>query len=182
MLNKIKEEIMSNPKKRNILIVVLFIVLIFIVFSSFVTPKKGNESAKVDEISSVKQYEKELEEKITSIINDIEGVGNTKVMVTLDSVVSYEYVKESKENIDSVLSGEDITSKKANYEEKYIFIEDQNGKKQALVKKQLAPQIKGVVIVCDGGDKPVIISMLVETISTIFDIKSTQISISKLKN
>ncbi len=180
MLEKIKDDILSDPKKRSIIIGILIFVLIAIVVSSFIKPSTAQ--TKSEDVGEVNRYEGEMEKKIHSIITSISGVGECKVMVTVDNVVAYEYVKESKEVSDTVVSGEDTTTKKSNYEEKYIFIEDSNGKRQALVKQKLSPRIRGVVIVCDGGDNPVVVASLVDTVTTIFGIKSTQIAVSKLSS
>lgn len=191
MLNKIKEDLMNNPKKKTAVLILLF-VIVALIFVSTIIPSQGEntgsgtsvgrlEDEQAKQVEQVRQYEKELEDEITGIIHEIDGVGMSKVMVTLESIVSYEYVKESKENTDSVLSGDEVTSKRANYEEKYIFVEGEKGEQQALIKQKLAPKIKGVVIVCEGGDQPVIVAGLVDTVTTIFGIKSTQISVSKLK-
>ena len=64
-------------------------------------------------------------------------------MVTLDTSEQTQYAKDEKENSKSG----DKTSEKS-YEKKYVLTDDDGG----VVLKTTEPEVRGVIVVCDGGD------------------------------
>lgn len=64
-------------------------------------------------------------------------------MVTLDTSEQTQYAKDEKENSKSG----DKSSEKS-YEKKYVLTDDDSG----VVLKTTEPEVRGVIVVCDGGD------------------------------
>ena len=64
-------------------------------------------------------------------------------------------------------------------EQTYILIDGAGGE-QPLVTAELEPQVKGVVVVCEGGDQPDVVGKVVDAVKVALDISSTRISVSKL--
>lgn len=129
------------------------------------------------------QYVQDLEDRLQEVLHHVDGVGKVKVMVTLQNGYGYEYAKTEKVNHDAMEDIKAADSKKVQekkvVEESFIIIEGANGK-EPLVTKELEPQIKGVVVVCEGGDQPAIVGKVVETLKVALNISSTQITVSKL--
>lgn len=131
------------------------------------------------------QYVQDLEARLQEVLHHVEGVGQVKVMVTLQNGYGYEYAKTEKVNHDALEDIKAADSKKVQekkvVEESFILIEGASGK-EPLVTKELEPLIKGVVVVCEGGDQPAIVGKVVETLKVALNISSTQIAVSKLAN
>jgi len=43
------------------------------------------------------------------------------------------------------------------------------------------PKVKGVAVVCEGGDIPSVKQQINEIVTSVFDIPSTKVSIAKMK-
>lgn len=109
-------------------------------------------------------YAEETEEKLENIISSIDGAGRCKVMVTLDT---------SEENV----YASDINSDKSEYV--VIKTSSQEG---GLLLKIIQPKIRGVAVVCDGGDSYITVNSITETVCSVLGISSTKVSVAKMQN
>ncbi|MEG0571350.1 MAG: stage III sporulation protein AG, partial [Oscillospiraceae bacterium] len=66
-----------------------------------------------------------------------------------------------------------------NLETKTRILQDQNGNKTALLKTQIEPTVKGVVIVCEGGANATVESDVTQAVMTALDIKSNKVCVVK---
>ncbi|MBQ6153430.1 MAG: hypothetical protein IJJ15_06765 [Ruminococcus sp.] len=48
--------------------------------------------------------------------------------------------------------------------------------------KSIAPTVRGVVVVCDGGDDPVVVERVLSAVTKSLDISSDKVSITKLRS
>ena len=64
-------------------------------------------------------------------------------------------------------------------ETKYIKIKDENGAEKALSVTQIQPTVKGVVIVCNGGDNPVVQKKIIDAVKTALNITSKRVYVTK---
>lgn len=168
---EIKEKLLSiikADKKTKILIVLGFVGILLIVLSEFISFPSGQ--SKKTESFDVATYVDMLEDETTSLIGSISGVGKCKVMITVRDTRESIYAKNSE-----VSSNDSSYSK--NYE--YVFYDGANGDEPVLIKQNL-PQVQGVAIVCEGADNPVIQSQIISAISSLYNISSSKISISRL--
>ena len=62
-----------------------------------------------------------------------------------------------------------------------IVITDNDGKKEALVRKIIKPQICGVVIVCEGGGDIKVNERVLKAVSTVLGISSSKICVEGRK-
>lgn len=168
------------------IIVTLGLVGVALIFlSDFIFPKK---EAKVTETEEVKieykaeEYHGELEKKLTSILKKIDGLEDISVMITLESTAEYIFASEERNQSDSQQqynqSGLEKDQQKSQSENKYILVEGKTGKKDALVQTILEPRVRGVLIVCKGSDNPYTQQKILEAVSKLFDISTTQIYVT----
>ncbi len=136
------------------------------------------------EDTSVLEYTTQLEERLYDIVKTIDGVGKTKVMITVES--SPEYIYALEEKITSDLSEEtqentgEKRQQKTTSENGYIMVESPGGQEQALIRKRVEPQIKGALIVCEGADSPQVEQRVVEAVTTALGIPSTRVCVTKI--
>lgn len=138
------------------------------------------------EAAASQNTESDLERRLAGIVQEIAGVGRSKVMVTFKSGVEYVYAKDEKRTIDrlegSHPSSGNSLQQKDNTETNYILVDGGGGKKQALVEKQLEPVVKGVVVLCEGADDPVVERRVTEAVSTALGISTSHICVIKISN
>ena len=130
-------------------------------------------------------YAGELEERLESLLASMEGVGNVKVMVTLDS--SREQVVEkdipstmdTTKETDSTGGSRDVINSRQ--EETTVYVTDSAGNKTPYVRKIREPSIEGVTVVAQGGGNAVIQKNITEVIQALFGIEAHKIKVVKMK-
>ena len=102
--------------------------------------------------------------------------------VTLENGVEYVYATQQKVNTDRQ-EGTDGSSTKLNQrddtEENIVIVETENGR-QGLLVTELQPTVKGVVIVCEGGDQPLVQQRVTEAVTIALNISSKRVCVTKL--
>lgn len=176
MDNKIKDTFSSLLKldKKTKIIVSIGLIAVLIIFMSEMIPG-GNDNQKnknsVENDFSYSEYVDELEKNTCEIISSISGVGKCKVMITLKNSNENIYAKNTDENTNN-------GSFSKNYE--YVLYDSENGEEPILIKEYM-PQIQGVAIVCEGADNSLVRESIINSISSLFNISSSKISVSKIK-
>lgn len=161
--------------------VIGIIGILLILLSTFI-PK--SETPTSDEITQIdtETYIKNLEEKIQTLVSKIDGVGNVDVMITLENGVEYVYAnseKKSTDNTQDYTSGSPSKSTDKNSTEQDVVMVDGNDGKQALVVTEREPTVKGVVVVCDGGDNLKVVQNITDAVTTALNITSNRVSVVK---
>lgn len=162
----IKKALRCIPeKKRPALIIISGLILIFIiaVFPSYTVSKDKKETASGD-YETKEQAVKDAEERLGEIISLIDGAGKTEIFLTVDS---------SEENI----YAKDINGEKS----EYVVIKT-NSNESGMLIKAVYPKIRGVAVVCEGGDNPRVKVDITNAVCSSMGISSTRISIAKMKD
>ncbi len=172
MLEKLKAKKNGMPLK---IIVFLGIAgMALILFSDMLFTDKEEKSPEKEQEQQItgeySEYTADMEKKLESILESIDGVGKSKVMITAKGTEEYVYAEEGRTDTDS-----DSISR----DSKYVIVGSGN-RKEALLKKVVNPEISGVIIVCEGGDRNVVREQVYKTVSAAFDIPAGRISVSKL--
>ncbi len=145
---------------------VLGILLIFI--SNLIDNKNKEESKSTTPQVS---YNEELEEKLQKLISSIDGAGKTSVFLTVEETEEYVYAQDNsssyKDNSNSSSQNE------------YVIVDGNNGKDGLLV-KTVCPKVRGVAIVCEGGENPKVQQRIYSSVSAALGISTARISISKM--
>lgn len=133
--------------------------------------------------TDAKSYAAELEGRLREILEQTEGVGTAQVMVTLENGYRQVYAKTEKVNNDVMedirAQDEKKTQEKQVTEQTYVLVDGAGGK-VPLVTAQLEPEVKGVVVVCQGGSDPLVVRRVVDTVRVALAISSSRISVTQL--
>lgn len=182
---KIHEFLLKDKSKKIIICIgILGIVLIFI-SELFKTnnAKKVTVSTSATASSSTYEYVAQLENNLKELISSIKGAGNTRVMVTLENSEETVYATEEKKNKEATEDKSDgqLSKKRESddCEKKYITVRDADGTERALSVTQIQPTVKGVVVVCDGGDIPEVQQKITDAIKTALNITSKRVYVTK---
>jgi len=172
---RISEKTKLNPKL--LLVAALLVSGMAVLMLSELTPKKEPVSAPVEtsRISDVYEYEERLENRLISIISAIEGAGETRVMVTLESGSEDVYLNNSDygENIDP--DGENSYEKK----DEYVIIDGSSGQGGIIIRRA-EPKIRGVAVVCVGAGSEKVRAQIIEAVTALLDISSARVSVAKM--
>lgn len=177
----------ENEKSRKILLLVGIGAIVLIFVSSYFSKEKPKEAEPVEKqtVMTTEEYTKQLEESLTSLISGIEGVGEVDVMVTLEKGVEHVYAteeKKSKQTTEDKASDQDRKSQEHdNVETSYIIVKDADGSQKALAVTEVQPVVKGVVVVCGGGDNPTVQKNVTGAVTTALNVSSARVCVVKSK-
>lgn len=160
--------------KKTALFVVIGFTAILIIFLSELN-NSGSEEINIDteEMSSV-TYCEYLEDKVKEIVESIDGAGEAKVMITLSETTEYIYATNDKDSRKSDENADDST-----FENDYVIIEN-NSNDTGLLIKTIEPKVRGVAVVCEGGNDSTVQRQIYSAVSAVLNISTSRISISKL--
>ena len=120
-------------------------------------------------------YTENIEERLEKIIGKIDGVGKTSVMVTFESSFESVFANNAK-LVESGISVNGNESK--NTEKELVLTQGKSGGEEPVLLKELCPRVKGVFIVCEGGDKPTTVEKIKRAVSALFGISETKICVT----
>lgn len=174
------------PNKTQLLTVFLVGVLLLVI--AWPTPQKGNENQEEKEVeafstSEEEAYQEYMERRIARALEQVEGVGKTEVVITLKStaerVVEKDEVSDGQTSSesDSVGGTREVTERSS--QKSSVYEQNADGTQTPYVRKELTPEIEGVLVVADGGDNAVVIRDITEAIQALFGVEAHKIKIMK---
>ena len=128
----------------------------------------GSAEETLDKISA-QEYTSQLEENLIQIISHIDGAGEAKVMITLRNRSGDQICYAGKKQY-GIQRGQKPPVPR---EVSYIIVRDANGSERALAVTEVQPTVKGVVVVCPGGEEPVVQQRIISAVTTALDIFKT---------
>lgn len=162
-------------KKTALFVVIGFTAILIIFLSEFsnsVVDEKDMDM-NTEEMSSA-TYCEYLEEKVEEIVESIEGAGEAKVMITLSETTEYIYATNDKDSRKNSENSDDLT-----FENDYVIIEN-NSNDTGLLIKTIEPKVRGIAVVCEGGNDSTVQRQIYSAVSAVLNISTSRISISKL--
>lgn len=175
-MNERIKNLTKNPR----LLVAVGLCGIFLIFlSSFFTGKDKKSESDINLKNSItaEEYRASIEESIKNIVSGITGDKNPTVVITLESGVKYSYAKID-ETDSSVSSGNSTDQSSESKKQSYIIIKTADGGEQALIVTEIMPEIRGVAIICSGGNNNVISEKIKNAVTAALNITSKRVYIS----
>ena len=108
----------------------------------------------------------ELEQKLERILGRIEGAGQVSVVLTV------------KEGPRQVLA-RDMEQRQEETVQEYVLISQGSGRQNTVALQTVAPVYQGALVVCDGGEDPVVRLRVLEGVRVLTGLSSDKISVSK---
>lgn len=118
---------------------------------------------KTEKTESVSFYSEKLEEKVTELIGCVEGIENVSVMVTLDCTSESVYAENKESSGDRSVSD-------------YVVISSKGGESTVRL-KEIYPKVRGVAVVCTGGDSVSVQKKITDILSSSLGIPSNRITV-----
>jgi len=168
----LNEKFLGKNKLKIIIIIGAVGVALIFLSELFSSPSKPKAKTAQDISTNTSEYKSELENELVQILSNIQGVGEVKVMLTIEGSTEYVFAEEENSKYE-----ESADKKSQDYQNKYVII-DNGGTKEALVKKVLKPKINGVIIVCEGGNSPIICEKIYKAVSAVLAISTNKICVA----
>lgn len=175
----------KNPDFVKVIVVIGLLGIGLILLSGLLPEKKNDTQTQANAqvaYVSLTQYENNLEQSLADIISSINGAGKTRVLLTMDSTVEQVYATDKNmTQKDTVNSGEATqTNKDTSADSTYITVELADGTQQTVLLKEIQPRVRGVLVVCSGGDNSVVKEKIVDAVTKALDISSSRVSVAGL--
>ncbi len=186
--DKIKE-FLDSSKSKTIIIVCGIIGILLIFLSSFFEFDNSNQTVTdtekniISETEFIATYKEDTETNLGNMIASIEGAGTTKIMVTVDSSIEYVYATDDKGSDNSVsnnASGESADESSISREETNVILRLSNGEEQLVTVTEIQPKIRGVLVICEGGDDIEVEQRVLEAVTKALDISTNKVCVTKL--
>ena len=151
---------------------------VFVVLGIFlITFPTGDK--KDDEVNAQKEYTldvKEFERKIADTLSECDGVGRVEVVLSIDSGSEYIYANESRKS-----SRSDEKTNESDSDIKPSIMSEGSGKESPVLIKEIYPEFRGAVVVCDGAASAKIRVEVSSAVAALTGLSSDKISIIKMK-
>jgi stage III sporulation protein AG len=168
---------LSKSKKNFILIICAVLAILLLVVSEFTSSANDSSKENANGYISSENYIKEQESKLTELLETIDGAGEVEVMITLESCYENVYLKDK--NLKTESGNGDF---KEESDETYIMAKTSSNTQEGVIIKVYEPVVKGVAVVATGGENEKVKMAIIETVSAVFNIDSTNISVEKMKS
>ena len=165
-IKMLKEKIPSVFKKYKYVLIILIIGLVLMLIPDFkTTDTKPPASTTSTPVPS-------LEDRLAAILSSVSGAGKVKVMLTVLEGEETFYQTDA-----DISRNNDSESSKTNT----VTITDAQRNETGLIKQVNPAVYRGAIIVCQGGDNPVVQLAIVDATSKITGLGANQISVLKMK-
>ena len=149
-----KEEALKFLRNKNNLVIIGIMILGIIFMTSF---------SETDIVKKTDDKADFQEERLESILSDIDGAGSVSVMITYENTGEKNIAYEKRQNDTS-------------YDEKAVMAGG-----EPMVINEMNPRVKGVIVTADGADNISVKRALTEAVSAVLDVDAHRICIYKRK-
>lgn len=165
------EKLTASDKKRKIILALGLVGVLLLLLSEVLPARLDSKPSAKEKDSSYSEYIAAMEAETEALISAIDGVGRCRVMITL---------KEGTENIYAENADEETRDGSNSAKREYVLYESAEGEEALLVKERFPP-VQGVAVVCDGADNVAVRTCVVNTVSALYNVSVSKVSVSKYK-
>ncbi len=150
--------------------------------------KKGAEANESDQAFMTaydSEYAANLEQRLTEVLSEMEGLGRVRVMITLKSsqeqIVERENpVSRSTTNESDAQGGSRILSQVETQDT--VVYRTEGSASEPYVVKTLAPEIEGVVVVAQGAGSGRVNKSVTEIVQALFGVEAHKVKVVKMES
>lgn len=113
------------------------------------------------------EYAADLEQRLEALIQQVDGAGQTQVMVTMSESSRTVYATDSSSDPDGALRQE------------HLLLDD-GSDPPALVESEQVPQVQGVAVLCEGGGNVTVQSRVTQIVQVLTDVGANHITVERL--
>ena len=133
-------------------------------------------------VQEAQKTELELwEEKLTTLLSGVKGVGRAEVMITLSDNGEKIVLKEIKSSTDSLnetdRNGGTRTNITSGKEEKVVY----EAGNVPFVTQEFAAKVAGILVVCEGGGNADVVVDIVSAVEALFGVPAHRIVVLEMK-
>lgn len=167
-----KEKKIYTQKHFFIIALIGIVGIALILFGNIGFSKKEKSITAEDTDSEIFGYTELLENKVRAMVREISG-SDAVVLITLECSNESVYADNSKE---SEATGSGDTASRS-YEREYLIISG-DGREEGLLLREIYPKIRGIAVVCSGGDEPSRQLEIIKLLSVAFGVSASKVYVT----
>ena len=188
IINKIKKHLEELNNKKFIinLIIILLISIIALIGVSFLNDEKESVVSSIkptiEENNSDSDYSIYLEDKLATILEKLQGVGEVNVMITLEDSIESVPASNTTKTVETTkeIDAEGGT-REVNREDLNIQMVSKGNEGSLVVLKEVNPTVKGVIVVAEGAGNSEVLERLYEAVKTVLGISGNRVQVYSSK-
>lgn len=165
LMQKVRSVLADEKKKTNLLVCMGLAGVLLLALPEWM-PKENSASDGQTETQTADEpgkYASQLQEQLQTLISQVDGAGNSKVMITFSSTEESVYATDSETSQDGATSIN------------HVLLED-----GGLIETVRMPQIQGVAVVCEGGESAAVQNQIVELLEALTGVGASHITVAKM--
>lgn len=169
-LQKLLELFKGEKKLLNLTVAAGILGMLLIGISEWIPecqPEQAAETESTVSALSAEEYASELETRLETLIQQMEGAGNVRVMVTM------------AESSRTVYATDTETDGNGSTRSEHLLLAD-GSSPPALVETTQLPQVQGVAVLCEGGDNAAVQARITEMVDVLTGAGASHISVERL--
>jgi stage III sporulation protein AG len=182
------EKVGVKKTTQNLVIILLIASIVVIASSTFFDGNDEDRNSTVvsdiqlnSEMNYMATYEEQLEGKLKTILEQISGVGDVSVMVTLkvgkEVVPASNTVRTESETNEKDSDGGTRTVLQQSTDTQVVLDSGSSSEDRALIVKEIMPEVKGVIVVAAGAQNPRVEAQLTEAVQTVLGIPAFRVRV-----
>lgn len=126
----------------------------------------GDEKSENEAMGTTVSRETVLEESVERLLLSLSDIDSATAIVTVEDSGEYKYAKN-----EHGIEGD------GSYSGEYFVIEKKDGD-EALLVREVYPEIRGIAVVCTGGDTPAVREKVIRLLSAAFGMSTNKIEVA----
>ncbi len=183
---------LKGKKREQWVVYLLLAALLLVIFlpagnrnseAQRVSETENSERGK--EVETGESQEEKLEKKLEAVLSRVEGIGAVEAALSLESTNQKIVEKDtpsSRTSQSSSGSGESGSTSSVSTEESTVYQTDSDGSEIPYVVQETYPEIRGVLVVAEGGGDPVVVQQIQEAVMALFRVEAHKIKVMKMKS
>ncbi len=161
------KKIKISQKNLSVLVICFVIGIIFLFLSEYSSFERSRSD---DSVFDETAYTASLETRLASILEQVNGVSDVNVMITLEGGITYRYANQTAKS----LSGDN-----SSVETLLQMQEDSGGALSPILTETILPRVKGVSVVCKGAADVNIQKKIIGLVSSALNLNENQIFVTE---
>ncbi|HIS27480.1 MAG TPA: stage III sporulation protein AG [Candidatus Pullilachnospira intestinigallinarum] len=128
---------------------------------------------------------REYENQLAGALEQVEGVGKVSVAVTMETtgtkLVEKDRPEDSQSSSQTDPEGGESRSESLQNQETTVYEQREDGSQIPYISSETYPEIRGVLVVAEGGADPVVVQQIQEAAMALFHVEAHKIKVMKMK-
>jgi len=149
----------------------------------YVTEKPPAAATAMDHAATAFEQERALETRLEAFFSLVEGAGKVRVMISpltgRETVFAIDVNQSESSSTEQDAQGGTRETHQHQSQEKTVMVTDRQGTSSPLILREVEPQIRGIVIIAEGGDSPVVRDALTRAARAVLGLDAHMIQVLK---